>query len=125
MSERFVKWCPVETSEATVSLLSLHDDRDGLVIRVETSGRPIEIAFGRVVAFRSTLEECCVAFWSEFHGAKPSVGPFWTVEGSEWLATFSGADLCLYPGARHYLILTDDDRIDVIASHAPVARVVE
>ena len=125
MPERFIKWCPAEVSEETVSLRSLHDDGRGLVIRVEAAGRTIEIEFGIAVAFKSTLEESCPGSWPKFHGAKPSSGPFWTVEGSEWLASFSAADLIHHAGAAHYLIVTDDERIDVITSRAPVARVVE
>ena len=125
MPERFTRWCPAEVSGETASLVSLHDDRHGLTIRVEVSGRTIEIAFGVAVAFRSTLEESCAAFWPEFHSTKPGIGPFWTVEESEWLASFSDADLVHYPGATHYLIVTDDERIDVIASRAPMARVVD
>ena len=124
MPERFTKWCPTDASGETASLVSLHHDRHGLTIRVEAAGRTIEIAFGIVVAFRSTLEESCAAFWSEFHRTKPSIGSFWTVEGSAWLASFSDADLVHYPGAKHYLIVTDDERIDVITSRAPQARVV-
>lgn len=122
MPERFVEWCPAEVSEPTVSLLSLHDDRDGLVIRVESAGRVIDMSFGNVVAFRSVLEKSCLAFWSEFHGAKTRTGSFWTIEGSEWLASFTEADLFHYPGAKHYLIVTDDERIDIITSRPPVAR---
>jgi hypothetical protein len=87
MPERFTQWCPAGVTAESVSLLSLHDDRDGLVVRVEASGRTIEIAFGIVAAFRSTLEESCLAFWPKFHGAKPTHGPFWTVAESEWLAS--------------------------------------
>jgi hypothetical protein len=125
MSERFVEWSPAKVSEPTVSLLSLHDDRDGLVVRVQGDGRTIEISFGIVVAFRSTLEESCLEFWSRFHGAKPSNGPFWIVEGSAWIASFSEADLLHHPGAEHYLIVTDDERIDIITSRRPVARILD
>jgi hypothetical protein len=45
------------------------------------------------------------------------------VDESEWLASFSSADLIHYPGATHYMIVTDDERIDIITSRAPVARV--
>ncbi|MCA3010086.1 MAG: hypothetical protein INH34_17065 [Phycisphaerales bacterium] len=124
MPEHFTKWCPAGVSEEPVSLRSLCDDRHGLVVQVEAAGRAIEIAFGRVVAFRSTLEESCLAFWSRFHGAKSSPGSFWIIDDSEWLASFSEADLIHYPGATHYLIVTDDERIDIITSRAPVARVV-
>ena len=124
MPERFTKWFPAGVSDESVSLLSLHDDRHGLVVRVEVAGRAIEIAFGIVVAFRSTLDESCLDFWRKFHGTKPSPGPFWTVDESEWLASFSEADLIHYPGATHYLIVTDDQRIDIITPRAPVARVV-
>lgn len=123
MPERFTKWCPAGVNEEPVSLLSLHDDPHGLVVRVEVAGRTIEIAFGIVVAFKSTLEESCIAFWPKFLGARPTPGPFWTVDESEWLASFSEADLIHYPGARHYMIVTDDERIDIITSRAPVARV--
>ncbi len=123
MPERFTQWCPAGVTAESVSLLSLHDDRDGLVVRVEASGRTIEIAFGIVAAFRSTLEESCLAFWPKFHGAKPTHGPFWTVAESEWLASFSDADLIHHPGATHYMIITGDERIDVITSRSPVARV--
>lgn len=56
--------------------------------------------------------------------SSPSRGPCWTVGESEWLATFSEADLIHYPGATDYLIVTDDERVDIITSRAPVARMV-
>lgn len=124
MAERFIKWCPAGIGDEPVSLLSLHDDRHGLVIRVDVAGRTFEIAFGIVVAFRSTLEESCLAFWPTFHAAKPTHGWFWTVDASEWLASFSEADLFHYRGATHYMILTDDERIDVITTRAPATRVI-
>ena len=49
MPERFIKWCPPEVSEATVSLLSLHDDRHGLVIHVQDAGRTFQVSFGATV----------------------------------------------------------------------------
>ena len=125
MRESFVEWRPAAVSEPTVSLLSLHDDRDGLVVRVAAAERTIEISFGVVMAFRSTLEESCLDFWAHFHGAKPSTGPFWIVEGSGWLATFSDADLIHHEGAKHYMIVTDDERIDILTSRTPVALILD
>ena len=125
MPEHFTEWSPVEVNAPTVSLQSLGDDHDGLVVRVEDAERTIEISFGIAVAFRSTLEESCVDFWRQFHDAIPKPSPFWIVEDSVWLGSFSEADLCHHPGAKHYLIVTDDERIDVISSRDPVARIIE
>lgn len=124
MSERFTKWCPAEVSGETASLVFLHDDRHGLTIRVDVAGRTIEIAFGVVVAFRSAAEECCVDFWSRFQETESGVGPFWIVESSDFVAAFSEADLIHHPNPKHYLIVTDDDRIDVVATREPVVRLV-
>ena len=125
MPESFVVWNPIEVGSSSARLVSLRDDEDdGLCIRVDAAGRLVELAFGRVIAYRSTLEEASLDFWRRFHGARPAVGAFWMVEDSDWLATFTSADLCLYPDAKHYLIVTDDERIDVIASRAPAARIV-
>ena len=123
--EPFIEWCPVVVDAPTVGLEWLRDDEHGLSIRIPAGGQLVEISFEIVVAYRSTLEEASADFWPRFHTTKPSEGPFWVVEDSDWLATFSSADLCLYPEARHYLIITHDERIDVIATRTPVARTVE
>ena len=125
MPERFTEWLPVDIAGSTVALQSLHHDRAGLVILLEAAERIVEVSFGRVVAFRSTLEESCLSFWAEFHQPTPRAGSLWIIAESEWLASFTEADLLHYPGAVHYMIVTDDERIDIIASTVPVARVVE
>ena len=122
MTERYSEWRPASVTGPTVALRALRGDDDGLVVSVDAGGQLIEIAFGRVVAFRSILEEACVDFWSEFHRGGTRQSPFWVVEDSAWLASFSEADLCLYSDARHYMIVTDEERIDVITDREPVAR---
>lgn len=103
----------------------MHYDHDGLVVRVDAAEHTIEISFGLVAAFRTTHEESCLEFWAHFHDAKSGDGPFWIIEDSDWLAAFSQTDLIHHEGSKHYMIVTDDERIDIITSREPLARLVD
>src|SRR5579862_1835153 len=119
MPERFIEWRPVAWATRDLSQHSLTDGPGGLTIVLARANECLRLDFGVVMAFRSTMEESCLEFCERFHADGPRTGAFWSVEDSEWLGSFTEADLIHYPGAVHYLIVTPDERIDVLSPRTP------
>jgi hypothetical protein len=105
-------------SLAMVSLL----DRDGLHITLEDLRDPVrrrfKFVFRRVAAYRNILEE--------YRTTEPplSRGAGWTVTlpNSPWLAELRAEQSLLdvhSPGCRHYVIVTEDDIIDILCPEPP------
>lgn len=108
-------------SLAMVSLL----DRDGLRITVQDlrdpARRRFEFLFRRVVGYRNLLEE--------FRTSEPTLPPGtgWTVviPDSPWLADLRAKEALLdvyAPECRHFMIVTEDDVIDVLSPEVPEIR---
>ncbi len=121
MNERFLEWCPAGRSLSELSLRSLSDGPEGLILLLDVGDKRLRLEFGVVLAFRSTVEEACLEFWRRFHADGRRTGGLWVIRDSEWLGSFSEADLIHYRGAVHYLIVTSDERIDVLSSREPIA----
>ena len=122
MTEQFVEWPPVKLTISETHLASLSDSEDGLVVVLAGDKERVRLAFGVVVAFRSVVEEACVEFWQRFHDDGLRTAAVLVVRDSRWLKTFSDADLRLYPDLCHYMIVTSEERVDVLCKHEPVVR---
>ncbi len=124
--EEYVQWRPVEYIPDSIRLEQLTDSASGLVVvLLDNFGRRLKINFGIASAYRNIMEEMRLSFWPIFHSKKQGTGSFWVVENSEWLANFSKDDLCHHHGCAHYLIITDDDVIDVLTKYIPQVTVTE
>ncbi|MGE3622549.1 MAG: hypothetical protein AB7H77_01565 [Bdellovibrionales bacterium] len=98
---------------------SMLDSAIGLTVTVKKNKKQIEIEFSDVVGFRCLLEETQSSFWPRFHSKKNGSGLIYTVNNSEWLKSFNEADMIHYKSAQHYLIVTAQKRIDVLAVSPP------
>ena len=115
------RWETPASDARSLALVSLLD-QDGLHITVQDlrdpAGRRFQFSFERVPAYRDILEE--------YRTSEPPpverVG--WTRidPGSDWLADLRSREPLLdvhSPGCRHYIIVTEDDVIDVLSPEEP------
>ena len=127
MKEEFVPLPEQPTSlQNGCSLQQLEDSSLGLSITVTDRAKKwIEVEFDEPVAHRCYLEETQAYFWPEFHKRKQGPGSIYNVSNSQWLKDFDKADLIHYATSEHYLIVTDQKRIDVISCNPPKITVMD
>ena len=115
------RWETPVSDAASLALVSLVD-QDGLHITVQdlrdTDRRRFRFSFERVPAYRNILEEYRTS------EPQPAKSAAWTRidPKSAWLADLRRREPLLEvhsPGCRHYIIVTEDDVIDVLAPAAP------
>lgn len=119
------RWDTPVSDAKSLAMVSLVD-QDGLHITVQDlrdpARRRFRFSFQQVPAYRNILEEYRIS------DPPPIEGIGWTRVDprSDWLADLRSREPLLdvhIPGCRHYIIVTEDDVVDVLAPSTP--RIVE
>ncbi len=119
------RWETPVSDAQSLAMVSLVD-QDGLHITVQDNrdraGRRFRFSFDRVAAYRSILEE----YRTSDPPAVQHAGWTRVAPGSAWLSDLRSREPLLdvhSPDCRHYIIVTEDDVIDVLTPEEP--RIVE
>ena len=130
--QSFERWLPIADVPACFGDYSLHDDFDGLRIILHPAGgsdRDLVLTFGRAVLGYRVFNEFAHPRLHQESSPEPSPDwpwgtyPLLAVHHSEWLATFSAAQLA--PGfeqVRHYFIYTLSNSLDILTHAQPEAH---
>lgn len=121
------RWQTPVSDARSLAMVSLHD-REGLHITLQDlrdpARRRFEFVFRRVAAYRNLLEEYRTSEPPVPHG----VGWTLTIPDSPWLAELRAKEPLLdihSPGCQHYVIVTEDDVIDVLSPEPPEIQEIE
>ena len=125
MSEKYIKWVPIEPVPFPLDLENLHKDDKGLSILLNSEDHTdkfLHIRFSDYEALREMGEEFKTRFWHEVEIEEDY--PLFIVENSEWLEWFhvqsdgNFRDLDI----QHYAIWTTENWIDILSSSKPLVR---
>lgn len=123
-SDIIVRWPTPVSDLADFRLVSLHQEGRTLVLELEGRRDAVTerwtMTFAEQRGYRNLLEEYRTALWA--HWPSPSTGNTVEVRDSSWIARLrEEASFEAYLGARarHFMILTGDDVLDVIAAVEP------
>jgi hypothetical protein len=124
MDTELTKWETPLSDAKSVQMVSLSDTRHGLVVILEDTRSPtrnrVRISFDKVEGYQNILEEYRI---TEGWCAK---GLGWTVtaKNSPWSNRLRQEPLVEinHPDAKHYIILTEDDVIDIFSDSNPIVE---
>ena len=121
------RWETPVSDAQSLAMVSLVD-HSGLHIVVEvlrdSKRRRYQFSFRRVPAYRNILEE----YRTSERPAGGALGLTITIPDSPWLKSFLRHEPLLevhMPGCEHYVIVTEDDVIDVLSPEPPEIREIE
>ena len=106
---------------------SLTDSQDGFVLTLRSRSTEPELIleFGRTPAIRITYEECLLfSFDGNWDEPNKAIHSF-IVHNSKWLSQFNEVELIHYPNPIHYVFLTIDKVIEIIACEPPTVTQVK
>jgi hypothetical protein len=118
------RWDTPVSDAVSLAMVSLVD-RDGLHLTLQDLRDPNRrrycFSFQKVVAYRNILEE----FRDGEQWIRQGTGRTFRATESEWLRELRSREALLdvmAPGCQHYLVVTEDDVIDVLSPHEPEIR---
>ena len=106
-------------------MVSLIDDGSLEVVLEDARGEARNrwsVCFEQVVAYRNILEEYRLALWSRREEIGAPRGWSWRLTSSDWLGALRESESLIdvhAKDARHYLIATEDDVIEVFTPEEP------
>ena len=118
----FIAWSPVPDLPIFCECFAKEANGElKLLFQTEaTDGRELEVTFlGNVPAYRSIVEECRLGPHARLDEHSQGLSCFWRVSNSDWIASFSEADLIHYPDLHHYLFETSNQCVDVLTNQEP------
>ena len=104
-------------------------DRDGELSLIVTVSETLtyQFTFGICPAYRNTLEEFCLGLWDHLKNNYPDCGNTFIVNNSPWLRDLRHNE-CLIdvhcPGAKHFVIVTGDDVIEILSNEEPAITMI-
>jgi hypothetical protein len=122
MSEKYLKWFPIDNIPFPLDLKKYQKDEDGLTIYLNSEDhldKVLSIYFDEYEAFNETGDEFKTKFWHETDIEEDY--PLFIIENSDWIEQFHQQsenqfrDLPLI----HYAIWTTENWIDILASSKP------
>jgi hypothetical protein len=125
MSEKYLKWFPIDGIPFPLDLEELRKNEHGLSILFNCEDQMdkfLHIRFSNYEAMREIGEEFKTKFWHEVDIEEDY--PLFIVENSEWLEDFHSQsennfrDLAL----QHYTIWTTENWIDILSSVKPLVE---
>ena len=124
------RWETPVVDATHLGLVSLVDANRELAMVFEVTGSPERlrwcVRFRRYPGYRNIDEAYRTALWQRLDESGQRCGATFTVQESTRLASWDTGYLQgMYPHARHFVIATDDDVIEVISDEEPVWDSVE
>lgn len=123
---RIERWDTPIADIVSVAMASLVDSGGKLRITLEApleSGRPRwEFVFDSYPGYRSLLEEFRLQLWGHLDETGQRCGNTFCVTNSPWIETLrkhEGVFAHYYPKIAHYVILTEDDVVEILSPEAP------
>jgi len=125
MSEKYLKWFPIDTIPFPLDLEELRRDQNGLSILLNSENHVdkfLHFQFSECEALREIDDEFLTKFWHDVDIEEDY--PLFIVENSEWLEWFhlqsenNFKDLSI----KHYAIWTTEDWIDILSSAKPIVE---
>jgi hypothetical protein len=122
MSEKYLKWYPIEAIPFLLDLEELRRDQNGLSILLNSEDHMdkfLHIQFSECEALREIDDEFLTKFWHDVDIEEDY--PLFIVEDSDWLEWFhlgsenNFRDLPI----QHYAIWTTENWIDILSSSKP------
>lgn len=122
MHTELIRWDTPISDAKSIQMVSLSDTSAGLVVILEDVRSPtrerVSIAFEMFVAYQNILEE--YRNWGD-----------WNIEGLGWTVVATAnpwsVDIkqepmveMIHQDAKHYIIVTEDDVIDVLSDSSPI-----
>lgn len=121
--EKWEKWHPpgCEDLETTVATLRRIEAKEAILsIDIDVASRTVRLQVERTLAYRVHLEECVPDVWAKLYDASPARGTFWEILNSDWTrAREAKGGLALYPKARHFAVVTEQNLIEVLTEVEP------
>ena len=125
MSEKYLKWFPIEGIPFPLDLEELCKNEYGLSILLNSediSGKFLHIHFSECEAINEIAEEFKTKFWHEVDIEEDYA--LFMVENSEWLEAFHVESKNHFRNLpfQHYVIWTTENWIDILSSSSPVVK---
>ena len=122
---QITRWETPLSDLKSVAMASLVDDGQ-LSITVEApreDGRPRwHVTFETYPGYRNLLEQFRLELWTHLDSTRQRFGTTFTVADSPWIKTLretEGVFDSYYPEIEHYVVLTEDDVIEVLSPDPP------
>jgi hypothetical protein len=121
--EQYKIFQPVEDLPPLFSSAYACDGEAGLVLRLVLPGssRDLLLDFGRVPAYRVTLEECALGRFSGTWDESETIACF-TVRNSKWVSSFEEAELVHHRDPTHYVFLSHNQFVEILSCEPPSVR---
>jgi hypothetical protein len=121
--EKWERWHPRGAEDIGEVIATLHEveAKEGILsVEIELASRVLRLQFRRVLAYRTHLEECVPEVWAKLHSPSPVKWSFWEVLNSAWITERQATGgLALYPRARHFAVVTEQNLIEVLTQDEP------